>query len=119
MDEVRVIPFPGPQDLDPEAEAQRSDARRILEKAIDNLPPDFRIVYMMRDVEDCSVEETAEQLALNPTTVRTRLFRARKLLREALEKSLSEGAASVFPFQGRRCARITERVLAILASRRH
>lgn len=120
MDEIRVIPFPGSHELlDPEAEAERSDARRFLEKAIDELPPDFRIVYMLRDVEGCSVEETAGQLALNPATVRTRLFRARKLLRQALEKSLSEGAASVFPFQGRRCQRITERVLAILASRRH
>jgi RNA polymerase sigma-70 factor (ECF subfamily) len=116
MDNARVIPFPSSSDtLDPEAEAERSEARRLLEKAIDRLPAEFRVVYMMRDVEGCSIEETAEQLSLNPATVRTRLFRARKMLRETLEKSLANGASSVFPFRGRRCMRITERVMVILA----
>jgi len=116
MDDTRVIPFPGHAEaLDPEQEAARSGTRRLLERAIDGLPGEFRIVFMLREIEGCSVEETAAQLALNPQTVRTRLFRARQLLRAELEKTLSSGMMGVFPFLGPRCTRITERVLARLA----
>ena len=116
MDDTRVIPFPGlAEALDPEQEAARSGTRRLLERAIDGLPGEFRIVFMLREIEGCSVEETAGQLALNPQTVRTRLFRARQLLRAELEKTLSSGMTGVFPFLGPRCTRITERVLARLA----
>lgn len=116
MDDIRVIPFPGmAENLDPEAEAARSGTRRLLERAIDGLPEEFRIVFMLREIEGCSVEETALQLDLKPQTVRTRLFRARQTLRAELEKSLSSGMAGVFPFLGARCNRVTERVLARLA----
>lgn len=116
MDDTRVIPFPGlGETLDPEAEAARSGTRRLLERAIDGLPEEFRIVFMLREIEGCSVEETAGQLALNPQTVRTRLFRARQLLRAELERTISSGMAGVFPFLGPRCARVTERVLERLA----
>jgi RNA polymerase sigma-70 factor (ECF subfamily) len=116
MDNIRVIPFPGLAETpDPEEEAARAGTRRLLEQAIDGLPEDFRIVFMLREIEGCSVEETAEQLDLNPQTVRTRLFRARQLLRAELEKTLSSGIAGVFPFLGARCTRITERVLERLA----
>ncbi|HXR94598.1 MAG TPA: RNA polymerase sigma factor [Rhizomicrobium sp.] len=116
MDDVRVIPFPGLAEIpDPEAEAARAGTRRLLERAIDGLPEDFRIVFIMREIEACSVEETAEQLDLNPQTVRTRLFRARQLLKAELEKTITSGIAGVFPFLGARCTRITERVLARLA----
>ena len=114
MDELgaRIIPFPGATvAADPEAEAARSQTRRLLEKAIDALPHDFRIVFIMRGVEGCSVEETALHMGLKPQTVKTRMFRARKLLREGLEQELLTGVSSVFPFLGARCARITERVL--------
>jgi len=116
MDETRVISFPGlTEAADPEEEAARSGARRLLERAIDNLPGEFRIVFMLREIEGCSVEETVEQSGLNPQTVRTRLFRARRLLRAELEKTISSGMNGVFPFLGPRCARVTERVLARLA----
>jgi len=116
MGDTRVIPFPGlVEALDPEQEAARSGTRRLLERAIDGLPQEFRIVFMLREIEGCSVEETAEQLVLNPQTVRTRLFRARQMLRAELEKTISSGMTGVFPFLGPRCTRITERVLERLA----
>jgi RNA polymerase sigma-70 factor (ECF subfamily) len=112
MDESRVIAFPGaPAPADPESEAARSQIRGLLEKAIDALPEEFRVVFILREVEGCSVEETAAQLALNPQTVKTRLFRARQALRKELEQELLTGMGKVFPFLGARCARITERVL--------
>lgn len=110
--DVRVIPFPGlSENADPEAEAARFEVRRLLEQAIDTLPEDFRIVFVLREVEGCSVEETAAQLGLNPQTVRTRLFRARQALRQELVLKISSGMEGVFPFLGARCARIADRVL--------
>jgi len=114
---VRVIPFPGMAEIpDPEAEAVRSETRRLLERAIDELPHEFRLVFMLRDVEGLSVEETAAQLDLNPQTVRTRLFRARQSLRQSLMSTLSSGMEGVFPFLGARCSRIADRVLERLSA---
>ena len=113
---IRVIPFPGMAEIpDPEAEAVRSETRRLLERAIDQLPDEFRLVFMLREVEGLSVEETAAQLNLNPQTVRTRLFRARQSLRQSLMSTLSSGMEGVFPFLGARCNRIADRVLARLS----
>ncbi|HXS06975.1 MAG TPA: RNA polymerase sigma factor [Rhizomicrobium sp.] len=117
MDEVgiRVIPFPAlAESPDPEAETVRAEMRRFLELAIDALPEDFRLIFMLRDVEGCSVEETATQLEINPQTVRTRLFRARHMLRQDLIAKLAGNMEGVFPFLGARCARITGRVLTRL-----
>jgi RNA polymerase sigma-70 factor (ECF subfamily) len=111
----RVIQFPGGTPADPEREAARAEARRLLEHAVDDLPEAFRVVFMLREVEDLSVEETAVQLGIKPETVKTRLHRARRLLREALDARLAGAMSEAFPFLGARCARITERVLARLA----
>ena len=112
----RIIPFPGMAEItDPEAEAVRSETRRLLERAIDGLTDEFRIVFMLRDVEGLSVEETAAQLDINPQTVRTRLFRARQSLRQSLVSTLSSGMDDVFPFLGARCSRIADRVLERLS----
>lgn len=110
--QIRIIPFPGhAPPPDPEAEMARVQARSLLERAIDVLPPDFRIVFILREIEGCSVESTAAQLGLKPQTVKTRLFRARRLLRLELEQRLSAGMCGVFPFMGARCAALTARVL--------
>jgi len=69
----------------------------------------------MRDIEEMSIEETAAHLKLRPETVRTRLFRARRLLRKALHAKIASGFSGVFPFEGARCARITDAVIARLA----
>lgn len=110
--EARIIVLPTAQkDGDPETAAARAEIRRLLERAVDRLPDPFRVVFVLRDIEEMSVEETAAQLGLRPETVKTRLHRARRLLREALDRTLSSALADTFPFAGARCARITEAVL--------
>jgi RNA polymerase sigma-70 factor (ECF subfamily) len=96
---------------DPEAEAARSHVRQVLEEAVDGLPETFRIVFILRDVEGMSIEETAGHLTIRPETVKTRLHRARKLLREAIEKRLSASFGELYPFDGARCAHMADRVI--------
>lgn len=115
-DGAAVIPFARPAPASPEADAGRAQARRLMEAAIDELPETFRLVFILRELEECTVEETAERLDLLPGTVKTRLFRARRLLRRALEERLMSSLAEAFPFLGARCQRITEAVLARLAA---
>jgi RNA polymerase sigma factor (sigma-70 family) len=95
----------------PASRVLRAEIRRILERRIDELPLSFRTVFVMREVEDMSVQETAECLGISPGTVRTRLFRARGLLRESLARELDIAAADVFGFAGARCDRIVAAVL--------
>ncbi|MDQ2891573.1 MAG: RNA polymerase sigma factor [Pseudomonadota bacterium] len=90
----------------------RNQLREILEAAIATLPRDFRTVFVMRDVEGMPVEEVAQALDLLPGTVRTRLLRARRRLREALAPELHETLLGVFPFAGVDCAGLTEKVVA-------
>ncbi len=94
----------------------RAEIRRILERRIDELPLAFRTVFVMRDVQDMSVHETADALGIPEATVRTRLFRARALLREALQREIDNAAVDVFSFAGERCDRIVATVLRIVSS---
>lgn len=113
--EARVIYLPSArQDSDPEAAAARAEVRRLLERAVDQLPDPFRMVFVLRDIEEMSTEETAAHLGLRPETVKTRLHRARRLLRQSLDSTLSSVVNDVFPCAGARCARITEAVLTRL-----
>jgi RNA polymerase sigma-70 factor (ECF subfamily) len=96
----------------PSSATLRAEIRRMLERRIDELPVAFRTVFVMRDVEDMSVAETAECLAIPAATVRTRLFRARALLRAALAQDMDTAAGDVFAFAGDRCDRIVAGVLA-------
>jgi RNA polymerase sigma-70 factor, ECF subfamily len=110
--ESRVVFLPSARhDSDPEASAARAEVRRLLERAVDQLPGPFRSVFVMRDIEEMSVEETASQLGLRPETVKTRLHRARRLLRQSLNETLASTLVDAFPFAGARCACITEAVL--------
>ena len=102
----------------PSTTALRAEIRKLLERRLDELPVAFRTVFMLRDVEEMSVEETAEALGIPPATVRTRLFRARALLREALARDLDVGAGDVFGFAGSRCDRIVASVMARLRAER-
>jgi RNA polymerase sigma-70 factor (ECF subfamily) len=88
--------------------------RRILERRIDELPVAFRVVFVMREVEEMSVEETAECLGIPEGTVRSRLFRARALLRETLARDLNGATVDLFGFAGERCDRIVENVMTKL-----
>jgi RNA polymerase sigma-70 factor (ECF subfamily) len=102
----------------PPGRVLRAELRRLLERRIDALPIALRTVFVMRDVEDMTVQETAECLAIPAATVRTRLFRARALLREALARDLDAATAGVFGFAGERCDRIVAGVLARLGAPR-
>lgn len=94
----------------PTAAALRAEVRRLIERRIDELPVAFRAAFVLREVEELSVEETAECLGIPSATVRTRLFRARARLREALARDLDMATVDVFGFAGRRCDRIVEAV---------
>ena len=109
---AQIIPFPNANpELDPETIMARREIHRLLERAIDELPEDFRTVLVARLVEGMSVEETAELLGILPETVKTRLYRARRLLRREMEDHLGPALGSTFPFAGRRCDRLTDTVL--------
>src|SRR5262249_35474008 len=95
----------------PEAAALRAELRRLLERRIDALPEQFRTVFILRDVEEMSVEETAECIDVPPATVRTRAFRARALLRESLSRDIDMATVNAFGFAGERCDRIVAIVL--------
>jgi RNA polymerase sigma-70 factor (ECF subfamily) len=101
----------GGADDDPERQSARRELACLLERAIDALPEPFRLVYVLRDVEGLSTQETAESLELEPNTVKTRLHRARSLLRDGLYRHLDRGALETFPFGGERCDRIVAAVL--------
>ena len=89
----------------------------MLERRIDELPLSFRAVFVMREVEDMTVQETAACLSIPEATVRSRLFRARALLRESLARDLDMASADAFAFAGARCNRIVATVLASLPPR--
>ncbi|MDI9846442.1 RNA polymerase sigma factor [Rhodoblastus sp. 17X3] len=112
--EAEVIAFPSNRS-NPETDAERAQIRKMLEKAIDDLPPPFRTVFMMRAVEDMTIDEVAAALNLPQATVKTRLHRARARLRWTLEQRVGANLNEAFSFEGARCRRITERVLAALA----
>lgn len=111
----RVLMFPM-SPSDPERDASLAEARRLLEHAIDDLPEAFRLVFILREIEERSVEETAAILQIRSETVKTRLHRARRLLRRALDRKLVTAAGEAFPFLGRRCERLTQVVLARLGA---
>lgn len=98
----------------PEREALRAQTRRIIERKIDALPDAFRTVFMLRAVQEMSVEEAAACLDIPEATVRSRMFRARGLLRESLARELDVAIDGAFPFLGERCDRIVAGVLARL-----
>ncbi len=100
----------------PEQAALRMETRRLLEAKIDQLPDAFRVVFVLRALEEMSVEEAADCLGIPPATVRTRYFRARGLLREALAREIDFSFESAFSFAGDRCDRIVAGVLARLKS---
>ncbi len=115
---AEVIPFPlSNPPPDPERSMAQQQIRQIVERAIDELPEAFRTVLVARLVEGISVEDTAELLGLRPETVKTRLFRARALLRSALEQRLGRVLHDAFPFAGERCQRIADRVIETLRER--
>ena len=110
--EAQIIQFPLLSATDdPERTMAQREIQHVVEAAIDELPEPFRMVFITRVVEGMNVEETADILGLKPETVKTRLFRARTMLRDNVEKKIGPVVMEAFPFAGHRCDRLTEAVL--------
>ena len=110
--EAQIIQFPLLSATDdPERTMAQREIQHVVEAAIDELPEPFRMVFITRVVEGMNVEETADILSLKPETVKTRLFRARTMLRDNVEKKIGPVVMEAFPFAGHRCDRLTEAVL--------
>jgi RNA polymerase sigma-70 factor (ECF subfamily) len=111
MDSVARVPDGGEQ---PEQLVARTQIRRVLERKVGELPEIFRVVFMLRSVEELSVEEIADILGIAPETVRSRHFRAKGMLRESLAKEIDLAEGDIYEFAGARCDSIVANVLARL-----
>ncbi|MBX9819226.1 RNA polymerase sigma factor [Afipia birgiae] len=109
---AEIIQFPlTSKSDDPERTMAQRQLLQLVEQTTDNLPEVYRVVFITRVIEGLSVEDTAEILGLRPETVKTRLHRARKLVREQLDKQIGPVLMDAFPFAGRRCERMTAGVM--------
>jgi RNA polymerase sigma-70 factor (ECF subfamily) len=115
-DEDAIVDLRAQQSDEPEFGAMSCESQRIIERAIDDLPADFRVVFVLRGVEQLSIAESAELLGIKEATVKTRFHRARTLLRQALNRRVDELAPGSFNFDGKQCDAIVVGVLARLAS---
>lgn len=108
----RVVDFPTRFGMDdPARNVTRMQMRELIEQAVTHLPEKFRMVFMLRDIEGCSTEETANILDIRAETVKTRLFRARRRLRKELHEHLTDSLDGTFSFLGPRCAHLTDAVM--------
>ena len=108
----QIIQFPqSTANDDPERTMAQRQIIHLVEQATDNLPDAFRLVFVTRVIEGMSVEETAELLGIKSETVKTRLYRARQLIRDQLEREIGPMLMDAFPFAGRRCERMCEAVM--------
>jgi RNA polymerase sigma-70 factor (ECF subfamily) len=96
---------------DPEAAAGDGELHGVLAGAVERLPDSLRTVFVLRSVEEMSVEETAECLQISHEAVRVRLHRAKALLRDAVDQRLSEESRRLYAFGYERCDRLVSRVL--------
>lgn len=116
LDDYRDRLMHGSQPATPDAAYAREQLRQLLERAIGDLPDAFRAVFVLRDIEGLSIDETAEALGLVPATVKTRLLRARRKLQDALAPDVKSALEGSFPFAGADCRAMTDRVLKALQS---
>jgi RNA polymerase sigma-70 factor (ECF subfamily) len=110
-DEQEQAAMPSEQSETPDRALVRAELRAVLERKLDELPEAFRTVFVLRAVEELSVEETARCLDIPEATVRSRHFRARGMLRESLAQDIDIAERDVFSFDGARCDRIVAGVL--------
>jgi len=101
---------------DPERQAYAQELHRVLEEAVDALPETYRTVFMLRDIEGLSTSETSEGLGLGDEAVKTRLHRARAMIRRSVTARLGDAAAGAFQFYAPRCDRVVAAVLARIAN---
>lgn len=109
---AEIIAFPMQRDAaDPERRMAQRQILELVERATDKLPDVYRSVFVARVIEGMSAEQTAELLGIRPQTAKTRLHRARSLLRKELEQQIGPLVLDAFPFAGRRCERLTAAVM--------
>ena len=113
--EIRSMPTAPP--FSPEQQASDGEIRAVLEKAIDELPDEFRSVFVLRAIEEMSGAETSECLGIPEETVKTRLFRARARLQETLLEALEPAAPRAYEFHLSRCDRVVAAVLSRIGQR--
>jgi RNA polymerase sigma-70 factor, ECF subfamily len=101
----------GAAEPSPEQASARQEIRRAIETAVDQLPAAFRSVFILRTIEQMSIDETAACLGIPGETVKTRLHRANKQLRQALAQRFGTMLDGAFPFLGPRCDGVVARVL--------
>jgi RNA polymerase sigma-70 factor (ECF subfamily) len=101
---------------DPEHQAYAGEIRRVIEAAVDDLPDAYRLVFMLRDIEGLSTSETGSGLGLGDEAVKTRLHRARAMIRRSVSSRLGAAASGAFDFQAPRCDRVVNAVLAVVTS---
>lgn len=110
--EAKIIQFPlNTSNDDPERSMAQRQILNLVERATDNLPDVYRTVFVARVIEGLNIEETSELLGVKPETVKTRLHRARQLVRKELDAQIGPVLLDAFPFAGRRCERLTLAVL--------
>ncbi|WP_192362584.1 RNA polymerase sigma factor [Mesorhizobium mediterraneum] len=109
--QAEIIKFPLNPSDDPERTMAQRQILELVERATDRLPDVYRTVFVARVIEGLSIEETAELLDVRPETVKTRLHRARALVRKALDDQIGPVLLDAFPFAGRRCERLTAAVM--------
>ena len=114
MDSYRETLMRGSAAEAPDVAVARAQVRALLEQAVAGLPDSFRTVFVLREIEGLSVEETAEILRTPAAPVKTRLFRARRRMQEMLAPELGSALSGTFPFAGADCAALTQRVLNAL-----
>jgi RNA polymerase sigma-70 factor, ECF subfamily len=98
--------------IDPEHAMYGHELKLVLESLIDHLPEQFRVVFVMREVEGLSTAETSACLEVNEETVKTRLHRAKRLLKDQLDRRLGPASSSVYAFHLSRCDRVVAHVMA-------
>jgi RNA polymerase sigma-70 factor (ECF subfamily) len=111
LEEYREKLMAGSVTQSPENVLMRRQIAKLLETAIARLPDSFRPVFVLREIEGLSVEDTAEALQIPEETVKTRLFRARQRLQKELGPEMCSALSETFPFAGADCEAMTERVL--------
>ncbi|KQZ79072.1 RNA polymerase subunit sigma [Mesorhizobium sp. Root157] len=113
--EANIIQFPiNVSNDDPERTMAQRQILQLVERATDNLPDVYRTVFVARVIEGLNIDETSELLGVKPETVKTRLHRARQLVRKELDAQIGPVLLDAFPFAGRRCERLTVAVLGRL-----
>ena len=114
-DELVQDRMPATDDDAPDMQAGRQELRALLQASIEELPPIYRSVFILRAVEELSVADAAYCLGVSTDVVKTRFLRARALLRERLASRVENGARDTFGFAGARCDAVLAHVLARLA----